>query len=139
MSPYAPDFDVDRARGQEAEELYRKCRTWMINGTAEVKRDDAARKYGNVYVEYECLRRGEWRPSGISITRAHTWVFVCWPIIVAIPVSILRQVFARARPHGSREMNRGSHPTRGVVIPLRDLLPHAVEAANAPLTEEAAA
>jgi len=126
---YAPDFDVDRARGEEAERLFRKLRSGILVGTTEVKRDDRAANTGNFYVELECQRADGWHDSGLRTTKANGWCIVAWPIVVAMPVWILRQVIEGCQPAACR---RGSHPTRGVLVPLNSILIRALEVANAP-------
>lgn len=135
-----PDWDVDKARGEEAEELWRKTRTMLASGTAEVKRDDRALQTGNFFIEHACKTSRGWMDSGLKTTKAHTWVFVCWPITVALPVWILRQLHADAIKKGDlAECSVGSHPTKGVLIPVSSLLPRAFWVAQRPLTKEAAA
>lgn len=125
---YQPDWDVDRARGEEAEHLYRQLRSDLASSTAEVKRDDRARQTGNVYVEYECQRRDGWHPSGIATTKAETWVIFVNPVMLAVPVPTLRELSRAAWRKGNRAgCVVGSHPTRGVLIPMRELMPAAVE------------
>jgi hypothetical protein len=133
---YQPDWDVDKARGEEAEALFRKLRTGIIAGTTEVKRDDRARETGNFYIELECQRFDGWHDSGLRTTKATAWAIVCWPVVLAVPVSILRIAVEGAK---AAECRVGSHPTRGVVVPMGELVARAVAAANAPLTERKAA
>jgi hypothetical protein len=136
VSKREPDWDVDRLRGEEAEAIWRKTRTWMANGTAEVKRDDKAHETGCIYVEYECLwADGKWHPSGIKTTKAHLWVFFVQPVIIALPVSVLKNVSREAwrKPRGKVELSRGSHPTRGVRVPLNMLVARAIEGWHAPI------
>ena len=119
-----PDWDIDRARGEEAEQLVRQMRTALAVGSCEVKRDDKAARTGNVYVERECLTARGWMPSGIQSTKATNWVFVLYDmrVIVWMPVWLLRNIAAAGRP---AECRVGSHPTRGVVIPVDRLLSQA--------------
>lgn len=131
-----PDWDVDKARGEEAEALWRKTRTAMATGCAEVKRDDRAAKTGNFYIEHACRTAEGWEPSGIETTKATTWVFVSWPILVAVPVSILRHLHRDAqRKKALVECSNGSHPTKGVVIPVDKLLTRAIWVAQRPIQE----
>lgn len=132
-----PDWDVDKARGEEAETLWRNTRTAMATGTAEVKRDDRAFDTGNFYIEHSCRTAQGWKPSGIKTTKAHTWVFVCWPILIALPVWILRQLHADAeRKQDIKECSNGSHPTKGAVVPVDLLLKRAMWVAQRPLSGE---
>lgn len=133
MSGYQPNWDIDRARGEEAEGLYRLLRTNLLSGRAEVKRDDRAHSTGNVYVEYECQRRDGWHPSGIATTGSDDWAFYIKPALIVVPTSTLLNV-ARAYwedPRHRRDCIRGSHPTKGVTIPVSDLVPAIVECFHA--------
>jgi hypothetical protein len=109
----------------------------MASGTAEVKLDRQAMHTGNVFVEFECQTALGWRPSGITTTKAHTWVFVLSHlVIVALPVWLLKNIARQIYVDGGERLNRsGSHPTKGVVIPLERLLPEAVSRLDAPVTE----
>lgn len=136
MSGYRPDWDVDKARGEEAEALFRKLRTGIVAGTTEVKRDDRARETGNFYIELECRRLDGWRDSGLRTTKATAWAIVVWPVVLAVPVWILRLAVEGAKP---ADCKVGSHPTRGVIVPVDELAKRAVAVANAPATERPAA
>lgn len=133
-----PEFDVDRARGEKAEELYRRLRTAILVGAAEVKRDDRAAETGRFYIERECRRIDGWQPSGIDDpdSKASAWVLVAWPVVLAMPTWILKLAIEGAK---SAECTVGSHPTRGVVIELGELHRRAVAVANAPVPERPAA
>lgn len=135
-----PDWDVDRLRGEEAEEMYRRTRTGILIGEAEVKRDDQALNTGRAYVEYECLTADGWKPSGIATTRAATWVIVFWPVVLAMPrwlvLNIARELWRDDK--NRRECRNGTHPTRGVVVGLHRFLPLAVEHVQRPLFKDAA-
>lgn len=133
-----PEWDIDKARGEEAEALVRRYRTMLASGSCEVKCDDQAARTGNVYVEYECQTNDGWRRSGIATTKAAMWFFVLCDmrVVVGLPVWLLKNI---ARQSGSkRECVRGSHPTRGVVLPVDALLSEARAAVVALDTEEMA-
>lgn len=122
MSDYFPDWDLDKARGEEAEQLIRRMRTTLATGEAEIKRDDQAAKTGNVYVEYACKTATGWKASGIATTKAASWWWVLYDmrVIVAMPVWLLKNI---AREHGRKtECTQGSHPTKGVLLPVDTLL-----------------
>lgn len=140
MSKRQPDWDLDRLRGEEAEAFVREVRERMLTGTVEVKRDDRATQTGNFYIEYEASTANGWQPSGIAATKANDWAFVCWPFIVTAPTWMVKLVARRAAREGfKRECGSGSHPTKGVVVPLDSFLVWLAEAANDPLDERAAA
>ena len=121
-----PRFDLDFQRGRQAELwVGDDIREALIADRIEVKRDDLARRTGNIYVEYECLRRGQWRPSGIQTTESQLWIFVIemGKLAIVIELEKLKDAARKAAQNGGkRECLRGSHPTRGVAVPMRDLL-----------------
>src|SRR5690348_4007883 len=94
-----PDWDIDRERGEKAEALVRALRTTLLTAECEVKCDDKAAQTGNVFVEYACKTANGWQPSGISVTKAHTWVWVLLDmrVVVWMPVWLLKNI---ARAHG---------------------------------------
>lgn len=124
---YQPDFDLDRAVGAQGELFVASIAESLSTGLAEVKYEQAASKYGNVYIEFSCRRAGEYRPSGIDATDSDVWAFVLGrdqpQIMVAAPVALVQAVKERALREGQiRNTIRGSHPTNGAVVSLKDLL-----------------
>lgn len=122
-----PEWDIDKARGEEAEALVRRLRTALANGSCEVKCDDEAGRTGNFFLEYECQTATGWRPSGIQETKATNWVIVFYDmrVMVWMPVWLLRNI---ARRPGLKRANgglSGSHPTHGILVPVDDLLSQA--------------
>jgi hypothetical protein len=123
-----PHFDLDAAFGRTGELWTRDIRTALERGLVEVKTDRLALKTSKLYVEYECFRQGKWQPSGINDTRSEAWLFKLdpQPIGIIIATDHLRILFDELlnkkdrRDHYEyrREETHGSHPTRGVVIPL---------------------
>jgi hypothetical protein len=127
MTKRKPDWDVNRLAGEESEEMWREVRTHMYSHEAEVKRDDEAHKTGHVYVEYECFRAGEWTRSGISTTRAPVWVIHIEPLLIVLPTLVLKDIVEGMGPESIREEKDGSHPTRGMVLLIRDLITRSLE------------
>lgn len=119
-----PDWDLDLRNGQEAEQQVLATLLGVAAGTVEVKRDDGAERYGNVFIETRCLQQGVWRWSGIATTKADLWAQVLpGGVMVIVPVPLLRDVVRAEFALGNRRVNRqGSHPTEGVVISLSALL-----------------
>lgn len=117
MSKPEPRWDIDKARGDAAEKWVSDIRAGLEgDASIEVKRDKAL-STGNLYVEYEC--RG--KPSGIATTKADLWVFVLDLDHFAIVISTERlKALARSFYRAGRigECVVGSHPTKGVLIPL---------------------
>lgn len=121
---YEPRFDIDAAVGHQGELFTQNIAAGLADGSVEVKTDERAVATGNVYVEYACYRRGEWRPSGVQTTQAEFWAFVVGGrVLVSAPVADIRRAAQIAFKTGrKRECKRGSNPTRGVVIPLTVLV-----------------
>lgn len=121
---YEPRFDIDAEYGRQAELFVDDIRAGLRDGSVEVKRDGRWKDTGNLFVEFKCLRRGKWEPSGIATTAAEVWVFVIERLAVVIPTDLLkeesRKWFHRGRVTGGGET--GSHPTKGVLVPLSGLL-----------------
>lgn len=115
---YQPDFDIDLRVGQAAERLVLDL---ITDDTIEVKHDRKALQTGQVYVELWQYRQGAWHPSGLSTTRATVWFFVLCDVrklMVSIGTDHLRKLVRRFyRTRQLRERD-GSHPTRGVGVPL---------------------
>jgi hypothetical protein len=140
MSGYRPEWDVDKARGEEAEALVRKVRLDVLAGAIEVKRDDQALKTGNLYIEHKCRRADGWQPSGIAITKSDTWAIAVGPILLILPTAIVRALHERALDEGHRsECIVGSHPTQGALVPLWLVLPWAAQYVGQPIAERRAA
>lgn len=122
---YQPDFDIDLRYGQEGERLVAAFLSGFLDGTVEVKRDARAAETGNVYIETECHRRDGWQPSGIRASQATYWALVVGEaVVLGIPTDVLRTVVDKALDPSlrmGREERDGSHPTRGVAIPLNVL------------------
>ena len=115
---YQPDFDIDLAVGRTGELFVARIIDSLKDGTAEVKTDQLAARTGNVYLEYECLYRSGWRPSGLATTKAGVWVMVAGNVAIAAPTSSVQEVARRHWRSGAVKMNRGSHPTHGIKVPV---------------------
>jgi hypothetical protein len=125
MTKREPDFDIDLPIGAKAEEWVKEL---FSNETAhiEVKWDEPALRLGHVYVEYECMGRdGKWYPSGIKVSKSgfYTFKFGDLPGALVIETAWLKRAARRAyhRLDARKECIRGSNPTKGVTVTLRDL------------------
>ena len=133
---YQPDWDIDAAAGRQGEMFVLNIAEALRDGTGEVKAQEAASKYGNVFIEFECYSRefSAYIPSGIETTHAETWTFTLGvPPVVAVSFEtrLLRELYERALKEGDRVRAGGaggSHPTKGVIVSLRELLPGLLEA-----------
>ncbi len=119
---YQPDFDIDAEVGRREELWVADIRLALQEGRVEVKMDEKASLTQNIYIEDECCRRDGWQPSGIATTKADAWVHVLLPGKFALLFStgFLRELYTcRGRPHSC---DRGSHPTRGKIIPIGSII-----------------
>jgi len=132
---YEPRFDVDYEYGKQGELFVSKIMDSLGTDRIEVKRDARYADTGNVYVEFSCLRRGKWRPSGIATTEAEFWVFVlsdsaCVAVTTAYLLDASRAAW-KNNPKRRKEQQRGSHPTKGVVLEVAWLLQNGARIENA--------
>lgn len=120
-----PRWDIDYEVGRQAEIWVSDLRKELQSGTVEVKRDRRTVETGNIYIEYECFRRGKWHPSGIATTAANLWLFVLIEseLAVVITTERLKQMARQAYRLGRRvEETDGSHPTKGVLLPVATVI-----------------
>lgn len=122
-----PNWDIDRQIGEHAELWVSDIRRSFERGTVEVKNDTKALSTGNLYVEYECRRRGAYVPSGIATTKADAWVFVVKQdeFAIVFATDALRQICSTPGIRKAEEKD-GSHPTKGYLLPMRFLVAPAV-------------
>lgn len=134
----APDWDIDLQYGREGERHVAR----FLHGmrafldateepgrlTVEVKNDRQAIDTGNLWIEVECRRADGWHDSGIRTSKADMWALVlAETLVIGIQTRILRVIADRAweeRDSRGRLVHRseetdGSHPTRGVRLPLQ--------------------
>lgn len=127
---YKPQFDIDLRYGRKGEELVLNFLTGMLTDepghlTVEVKTDARALDTQNVYIEYECRRQDGWQPSGIAVSEADYWAVVIGEtVVIGVPTAIIQTCCTKAlaadpRYGLRREERDGSHPTRGVAIPVQ--------------------
>ncbi len=117
---YEPSFDIDYEVGRQGELFVSRVIDSLTGGSAsiEVKTDERVAQTGRVYIEYACQRRGRYEWSGIATTRADLWAFVLPAnVLIVAPVESVRAL-VRRRWQNRAECSRGSHPTRGVVVPV---------------------
>lgn len=124
---YEPGFDLDLEYGQQAELFVADIAEAIKNGMVEVKRDARWHQTGNLYVEYECKRAGEFRASGIKTSDADLWAFVLGDTdaVLFLTRGTLRELCLELYKQDSFyrvETTRGSHPTKGVKVPLGHLI-----------------
>ncbi len=121
MTEREPRWDFDWERGRQGELFVQDVMAAIQAKTpVEVKRDDRTADTGRIYVEYEC----KGRPSGIQTSQSPLWAFVLGGnAVLFIPIDALKQLARQAwqYPRNRVECTRGSHPTKGVTIPLADV------------------
>jgi hypothetical protein len=116
-----PRFDLDAEYGHQGEMFVRDVVAGMAEGTIEVKRDRRWVDTGNLYIERQCKRMGEYRPSRIETTAAELWAFVLGDTgcMLVVPTDVLR---SEIRHGGHAEETDGSHPTKGSLVSSQRLL-----------------
>ena len=127
---YQPDWDIDLRDGKAGEDLVRDT-LLLTDEQIEVKTDRKARSTGNLYIETHCRRRDGWHPSGINTTKATAWFFVLDSddkLMVSITTEALKRQVARFGRRVAEERD-GTHPTKGVLVPLAGLLREAIRVA----------
>lgn len=121
-----PKWDIDYESGRQAEIWVSDLRESLLSDSIEVKHDRKSADTGNIYLEYECLKRGKWCKSGIAVSTARLWVFVLVKDEFAIVITTERlKALARnsyKNVKRRKEERDGSHPTKGVVIPISELV-----------------
>lgn len=137
---YEPRWDLDFETGEQGQLFVVRAIDAIRDGSAEIKTDERALQTRNVYLEYQCQYRGEWKLTGIAATEAELWCHVIGEIIIIAPTRRVRDVARYELQWKSRrkELTRGSHPTKGVCIPLREfveLLALGVPATQQPLED----
>jgi hypothetical protein len=128
---YEPDWDIDYAVGRQGELWAARVAEAIRTGAnVEIKTDEAAAKWGRIYLEYECLYADGYRRSGLATSPSELWATVlAGDVIVIAPTWRYKHAARKAWRRGLRRvLDRGSHPTRGVVVPLSNLLDWLMEA-----------
>jgi hypothetical protein len=69
---------------------------------------------GNLFVETFCRDM----PSGIHVTQADYFAYVVGVAVIVLPVARIRELGPSLK---EVSMNKGSHPTRGRLIPISDI------------------
>lgn len=116
------DWDIDFSRGVKGENLLAD-----IVETSEVKTDYRWQDTSNIYIEYECWynKPQEWKPSGISVTKAKYWSLVLPitgqdPIVLSLPTELLKKVIElRGR---KIECVISDNPSKGYLVKVSDIM-----------------
>lgn len=114
------DFDLDFSHGLTGENLVSDLLTGGL--TVEVKTDRKWKNTNNLYIETECWYNGagQWKPSGLSVTKAAYWAFVLEKGTVIIPTNTVKMACAL---HG-RPISCFIEPnnSKGYLITVENLL-----------------
>jgi len=113
-----PNWDIDRLEGEAGEHAVAQM---LRSDNIEVKYDRRAQRTGQLFVETDCRYKTGWGPSGINKTKADTWFFVLdleEKVTISVSTARLRSLVEKYRNSRPLSMNRGSHHTLGVGIPL---------------------
>lgn len=122
---YEPRWDIDYEVGRQGEMFVRNLIESVSKDSVEVKTDEKAVDTNRIYVETECLYRGVYRPSGVMTSQADYYAYVLGrALTLFIPTDVLRTVVTKCG--SASEMKRGSHPTRGFLVPIAQLIGHAM-------------
>jgi hypothetical protein len=114
------DFRWDLEVGQIAERWLGEI---LSNNTIEVKRDFAASRTGNVFVEFSCRNK----PSGIATTMATHWAFVLDDeTVVLLPTEKLKIIAREAYRKRGTFKGGDSNASLGVLIRVERLVNHAL-------------
>lgn len=120
-----PNWDLDYAAGRQAELWVSDIRKALEEDSIEVKLDRRFCDTGNIYVEFEC----KGKPSGIAKTKSKVWVQVLVQDELAIVISTerLKELARKFYKDFRRSETDGSHPTRGVAIPVEEIIRGAIK------------
>jgi len=88
MTVSKSDWDLDLRYGQDGEESVRRL---LTIDTVEVKRDRRWKETGNLYIETSCyyVNEGEFKPSGLSVSKAIHFAFVIEDLTILVSKSDL--------------------------------------------------
>lgn len=125
MAGYQPDFDVDYRRGLVGENLVGTFLESVAGSTVEVKTDYRAWCTGNLYIETEQEIREQWRPSGLSISKATFYCFAgpTGEGFLTIPTPRLKSLVEETgRPVHMKRKSATSRDTKGFLIRVEDIV-----------------
>lgn len=128
-----PRWDVDFADGYAGELFAQWARDAIRAGASiEVKTDRESWVTGNIFIERQCRVSGQWVASGVDAqhTKSLLWAhIIAGPVVVFAPTAFVRRV---AEKYGKpAACSSGSHPTRGVAIPIPQFVAALVSTAKA--------
>ena len=126
VTGYEPRFDIDLRRGQVGEQQTLNVIDALQQGRVEVKTDYGVGITGNFYIEFEKQnRQGEWVPSGLGVTEADWWAFAFDDGVIFVETETLKELtreYYLSNHIGQRNGNEHSSASRGVKLPVKDLV-----------------
>jgi hypothetical protein len=132
-----PRFDIDVAYGGQGELQIGEMLDWIAagNGRVEVKRKRVLDLWFYIETRHDPGRRGEYVPSGMSVTTAPAWAFVIGDLGLSVifPTDLIREMLDDPSTK-DREERDGSCPTKGRLISLAVLLFRYTQRAGTPGT-----
>ena len=123
-----PRWDLDLDFGKQGEDYVHETLRHIVKNPlkVEVKSDRRCLDTGNIYIEYQCRKASGWEPSGIATTEADFWAinFGDTGLTLMCPTEALKQMARSVGKDKSRlrEETDGSHPTKGVLIRMDDIV-----------------
>lgn len=106
-------WDIDLAYGNLKEAELVKL---MSGDKLEVKADKRAHETGNVAVEFECYGK----PSGISVSKASHYAFVCKHIQLIIETERLKELLTSKKFY--QVFGGDNNASHMYLVPLRELI-----------------
>ncbi len=106
-------WDIDLAFGNLKESELVKL---MTGDKLEVKADTKAHETGNVVVEFECYGK----PSGISVSKASHYAFVCEHIILIIETKKLKNLLVSKKFY--QVFGGDNNRSHMYLVPIRELI-----------------
>lgn len=114
---YSNSFTYDLSIGEETETWVSELFSGKIK--AEVKTDFIAHKTGNIYIEV--ISRN--KPSGISTTTAHFWIYKITGLDIAVIISTtkLKDIVRKYHKLNGYKKGGDNDTSSGVLIPIKSL------------------
>jgi hypothetical protein len=127
--PALSHFDLDLKRGAQGEFFVQDVAEMLADGSGrtEVKTDAWFVHSNRLYIEHECQGRdGQWRPSGIAVTKSKLWAFRLGKhsALFVFDTDWLRRAYelAKSDARNLTKCSYGENPTRGVYVYLNHLM-----------------
>lgn len=113
------DWDIDLRDGEAGEN---KLVNLLRIETVEVKTDRRWKETGNLFIEESCFYQnsGQWKPSGLSVSKATHWAFVLEDNVIIVPKEhLINVVMDYGKP---AKNNMAPNESRGHLITPEQLI-----------------